>query len=122
MGPEQLESIERWNLIFAGILILASAILFDRAVAVGVTVGALLSAANFYGIRRLWQAALRNEGQKRQILQILMLGKMVGLMVLVFLAIKYLPLNPVALAIGMSTFLLSIAVESVRFALKENHG
>jgi hypothetical protein len=31
--------------------------------------------------------------------------------------IRFLPVSPVAFAIGLSIFLLSIAVESVRFAL-----
>jgi hypothetical protein len=39
------------------------------------------------------------------------------LMGLVFLAVYLLPLSPAALAVGLSVFLMSIAIESVRFAL-----
>lgn len=117
MGPKHLDRMERLNCLFAGILILGSALLFDRSVTLGVAVGAILSCANFYGIHKIWQGALTAHGQKRMVLQILLMVKMVGLMLLIFLAMKFLPLNPAALAVGLSIFLVSIAVESLRFAL-----
>jgi hypothetical protein len=82
-----------------------------------VAVGAALAVVNFYGVRRLVTASLRRDGMKRAALQLLLIGKMGLLFVMVFLAIRFLPLNPVGLAIGMSVFLISIAVESIRFAM-----
>lgn len=117
MGPKELARIERWNGLFAGILILASALLFSTSVTVGVAVGAGLAVLNFWGVRRLVQASLRTDGPRRAALQLLLIGKMGLLFLCVFLAIRYLPLNAVGLAVGMSVFLLSIAVESIRFAL-----
>lgn len=103
------------NGLFAAILILGAALLFDRPVVIGVAVGALLAVGNFIGIRRIVLASLRREGMQRAVLQLLLIAKMGLLFVLVFLAIRYLPLHPVALAVGMSVFLMSIAVESLRF-------
>jgi hypothetical protein len=120
MDPKHLRTMERLNCWLAGILVLGSALLFDRSVTLGVAVGALLSCANFYGIHRIWEAALSAQGRKRVILQLLLMVKMVGLMLFVFVAMKFLPLDPAALAVGLSIFLLSIAVESLRFAL--GHG
>jgi hypothetical protein len=40
----------------------------------------------------------------------------------VFLAIRFLPLHPVGLAVGMSVFLISIAVESIRFTMTADGG
>ena len=117
MGPKELARIERLNALFAGLFILGAAALFDTAVLVGVTVGALLAVVNFYGVRRLVGASLRRDGMRRAALQLLLIGKMGILFVLVFLAIRFLPLSPVGLAVGMSVFLLSIAVESIRFAM-----
>ena len=122
MGPKELARIERWNAIFAGVLILGAAAFFSTPVLVGVAVGAILAVANFWGIRRLVAASLRRDGMKRAGLQLLLIGKMGLLFVMVFLAIRYLPLSPVGLAVGMSVFLLSIAVESVRFALNGSAG
>ncbi len=44
--------------------------------------------------------------------------KMLGLVAVIFLAIRYLPMSPAAFAIGFSTFFLSIAIETVRFTSK----
>jgi hypothetical protein len=117
MGPRELARIERWNALFAGLFVLISAIFFSTPVTVGVAVGAGLAVANFWGVRRLVQASLRTDGPRRAALQLLLIGKMGLLFLLVFLAIRFLPLHPVGLAAGMSVFLISIAVESVRFSL-----
>ena len=120
MGPQQLARIERWNGLFAGILILGAWLLFDTAVFLGVSVGALLAVANFIGMRRLVVASLRRDGMQRAALQLLLIAKMGLLFVVVFLAIRFLPLNPVGLAVGMSVFLISIAVESLRFVSRSD--
>jgi hypothetical protein len=122
MAPGHLARIERLNALFAGVMILAAAAFFSTPVLVGVSVGAVLSIANFWGIRRLVSASLRRDGMKRAGLQLLLMAKMGLLFLLVFLAIRFLPLSPVGLAIGMSVFLLSIAVESVRFAMTGGGG
>jgi hypothetical protein len=117
MGPRELARIERWNGLFAGLLVLVAAIFFSTPVAIGVLVGAGLAVVNFWGVRRLVQASLRTDGPRRAALQLLLIGKMGLLFLLVFLAIRYLPLHPVGLAVGMSVFLISIAVESLRFSV-----
>jgi hypothetical protein len=117
MGPRDLARIERWNGLFAAVLILGAVVLFDVEVAVGVAVGAGLAIVNFYGMRRLVAASLRRQGMGRAALQLLLIAKMGILFLLVFLAIRFLPLHPAGLAVGLSVFLISIAVESVRHAL-----
>ena len=117
MGPRELQRMERWNGLFAGVLILLSAIFFSTRVTIGVAAGAALACLNFSSVRRLVQASLRTDGPRRAMLQLLLIGKMGILFVLVFLAIRFLPLDPAGLAVGISVFLISIAVESIRFAL-----
>jgi hypothetical protein len=117
MGPKVLRRIERWNGLLAGILILGAVVFFGGQVALGVAVGAVLAVANFWGMRLLVGASLRRQGGKRAALQLLLIAKMGILFLLVFLAIRYLPLHPVGLAVGLSVFLISIAVESLRHAL-----
>jgi hypothetical protein len=117
MGPKELKKIERWNGLLAGFLILAAVVFFPARFALGVAVGAGLAVANFTGMRLLVGASLRRQGGKRAAMQLLLIGKMGVLFLLVFLAIRYLPLHPVGLAVGLSVFLISIAVESIRYAM-----
>jgi hypothetical protein len=115
MGPRELARISRLNALLAGVLSLGAFLLFSTPVAIGVAVGSALAVVNFYGVCRLVGASLRRDGMKRAALQLLLIGKMGLLFVMVFLAIRFLPLDPVGLAVGMSVFLISIAVESIRY-------
>jgi hypothetical protein len=117
MGPKQLSRIERWNLILAGLFIAVAGLAFPRPVLFGVIVGTVLACANFFAIHKLIQISMAGQGKKRAVVQLLLVAKMGLLIALVFLAMRYLPINAAALAIGLSVFLLSIAIESVRFAL-----
>jgi hypothetical protein len=117
MNPKDLAKIERWNYVIAGALIVLSAILFDTRMTLGVAVGAVLACGNFTGMRFLVASSLRAQGMKKVVLQLILVFKMGVLFLLIFLAMKFLPLNAIGLAVGMSVFLLSIGVESVRFAL-----
>jgi len=114
MGPKELKKIERWNGLLAGFLILAAVAFFSADIALGVAVGAILAVVNFYSMRLLVAASLKRQGGKRAALQLLLIAKMGVLFLFVFLAIRFLPLHPVGLAVGLSVFLISIAVESVR--------
>jgi hypothetical protein len=116
MGPRELARIERLNGLLAAGLILAATVLFPAPIAIGVAVGSILAVVNFFGMRKLVVASLRRQGASRAALQLLLIAKMGVLFVLVFLAIRYLPLHPAGLAVGLSVFLISIAVESVRHA------
>ena len=119
MGPKQVEAIERWNYFWAGLLILVAAVFFSREIALGVTIGALLCCANFYSLTRLLRASMKVDGPKRAALQLLLVAKMGLLILLVFLSMRYLPISAPALALGLSVFLLSIGVESVRFIFSQ---
>jgi hypothetical protein len=115
MGPKEIKRIERWNGLLAGIVILLAVAFFSAQIALGVAVGAILAVVNFWSMRLLVAASLRRQGGRRAALQLLLVVKMGVLFFLVFLAIRYVPLHPVGLAIGLSIFLISIAVESLRF-------
>jgi hypothetical protein len=117
MNPRLVARIERWNCLLAAAFIGVAALWGDREQLFGVAVGGALACLNFWGVRKLVQASLRVDGPRRAALQLLLIGKMGLLIVAVFLAMKYLPLSPAALAIGLSVFVISIALESVRHAL-----
>jgi hypothetical protein len=125
MDPKALARIERTNYALTAILVAFGAVVLGRPYALGLGVGALLSSLNFSLIRKLIDRQLAGaRGQteigaatpRRTHAGILFIPKMAALIGVVFLAIRFLPMSAAAFAIGFSTFLVSIAIESVRFA------
>ena len=116
---QQLTTIDRLNCLLAGALILAAALVGGRRVALGAALGAILSCANFYAMHRLLAVSLAAAGRRRTLLAMLLAAKLAVLATLVFVALRYLPLSPVAFAAGLSVFLLSIMISSVHLALTD---
>lgn len=116
MGPQHLRAMEKWNFVFTGVAILIAALAFDREHVVGVALGALIACANFTAIRKIWEGLLSGSTERKQSMQMLFVLKMIALFAVVFVCIRFVPMSAGAFAIGISIFLLSIAVESARFA------
>jgi hypothetical protein len=114
MNPQKIARIERWNAILAVIAIAACALWGSERALWGVAVGGAIACLNFWTVRRVVAASLKLEGPKRAALQMLLVGKMGILMVTIFLVLKYLPVDPAALAVGLSVFVGSIALEAGR--------
>jgi hypothetical protein len=115
MASDALARIERLNYVIAAIAVAFGAIVLGQPYAIGLGVGALVASLNFSVIRHLverWTAAAPS---RKGGTAFLFVPKMAALIVVVFVAIRYLPLSPPAFAIGFSTFLISIAIESFRF-------
>jgi hypothetical protein len=116
MGPEHLRKMEKWNLLLSGLAVLVTAVFFEREHVVGVALGALIAGVNFTAIRKIWEGLLSGSSERKQSMQMLFLLKMVALFAVVFVCIRFVPMSAAAFAVGISIFLLSIAVESARFA------
>ena len=84
-------------------------------VALGVTIGVVLTCLNFTFIRHLVQRMLVVHPDKRGATAFFFVPKMAALLVAAALAIFFLPISAIGLGIGFSVFLLSIMVESIRF-------
>jgi hypothetical protein len=120
MDIGSLQRIERMNYILGGVLIAASVFVFTREGIFGVAVGVILSGLNFtvmrYMVQRWLASAARSQSSGARSNQaLLMFPKMALLMLAIFLAIWYLPISAIGVAIGFSVFLVSIGVETVRF-------
>jgi ATP synthase I chain len=113
MNAQRIARIERWNALLATICVAAAWLFFSERALWGVAVGGAIACLNFWAVRRTVQASLRLQGQKRAALQLLLVLKMGLLMVVIFLVMKYLPVDPAALAVGLSVFVGSIALEGV---------
>lgn len=111
-----IQRVERMNYALGGLLVAASAVLGTRDHMLGALVGVLVSSINFSLIarivRRMGSAAAGQSGAA-----LMLVPKMLAVMGAVTLAIIYLPLSPVMLAVGFSIFLVSIGIETVRFAI-----
>jgi hypothetical protein len=123
VDPRALLRIERMNYVFAGLLIALLAALGTREQLLGAAIGSVVSCLNFSAVRRIVERTLRaraKDGGSGQAM--FMLPKMMILIFVVAAAIYLLPLSPVFLALGFSIFLLSIAIESVRFIMAPPSG
>jgi hypothetical protein len=117
MDVSSLRSIERLNYMLGAILVAGAAILMSRPDVLGVLVGVALSCANFTLMRRMVQWWISAAPERRAPRTLMLLPKMLGMMLAVFLAVFFLPVSGIGVLIGFSVFLGSIAIETVRFTL-----
>jgi hypothetical protein len=115
--------IERMNYVLGGVLAVAALITQARDIALGVAVGAALTCANFYVLRRLvtkWTAeAAAGKGGNSAVL---MLPKMVALMAAVAVAVLLLPIDVIAFTVGYSIFIVSIVADTIYSGMRTENG
>jgi len=119
MASPSIQRIERLNYAIGAVVIAVAALTQARSIALGLTVGVILTCANFFVLRKLvvkWtsDAAAGRTGSA----PLLMLPKMIGLMGAVAVAVLLLPIDVVAFTIGYSIFLISIIAETTYSALR----
>ena len=115
MELKHLRAIERFNLLVAVVICLGSLLFWQRGIALGAFLGAGLAVVNFWAIRRVSEAGLKTKSERKRLVLIsFLLAKMGALIALVYLAIRYLPINVLAFIVGLSTFLVSIMIVSFR--------
>lgn len=118
MEAKLLRTVERWNLILGIALTLVSALIFPRVrVVLGVAVGAAVACVNFAILRRLVEkiVAARSKG----LLIGIVMAKMAALLVGVWLILKYLPVNVIAFTVGLSIFLVSFVIATVKVSVAQ---
>jgi hypothetical protein len=119
VASPSIRRIERFNYAIGAVAIAVAALTQPRDIALGVTVGALLTCGNFFVLRKLVTKWTRDAAQGRGgNASLLMLPKMIGLMGAVAIAIVFLPINVVAFTVGYSIFLISIAIEATSSTLR----
>ena len=113
-----LAEVERWNILLGLVLVVAAAFLHPTARVVGgVAAGAALGWANFHVLRRLVEriTVARSKGLLLFILSI----KMVLLLAIVWAVLKLLPVDVIAFTIGLSLFLVSILIATVKIMVAQ---
>ena len=115
METTRLRAIERLNLVIAAAICLGSVIFWRPGIILGACLGAGLAVLNFWAIRRTSEAGLKTKSERKKLVLIsLLIAKMGALMGLVYLIIRYAPINVLAFVVGLSTFLVSIMIVSFR--------
>ena len=109
-----LARIERLNYALGAVAVVIAAVATrDGRITAGVAVGAALTCANFFVLRRLvtrW--TIDAAAGRPSNASFLMVPKMVGLMISVVLALMFLPIDPIAFTVGYSTFIVSIILDT----------
>lgn len=116
MDEKHLASVEKWTLTFAALAVALSAILFTRRFTFGVTVGAALMSLNAVALRRIGERAFRTF-KKPGAAVLLFNLKMFALIALVFVILRYLPVDPIGFVVGISIFPVAIVATAIRHQL-----
>ena len=115
MESKNLRAVERYNLVIAAAICLGSLLFWQRSVALGAFLGAGLAVLNFWAIRRVSEAGLRTKSERKRLVLIsFLIVKMAAMMGLVYVIIRWAPINILAFVVGLSTFFLSIMIVSFR--------
>ena len=115
MESTRLRAIERLNLVIAAAICLGSLFFWRRGVAYGAFLGAGLAVLNFWAIRRVSEAGLKTKSERKRLVLIsFLIAKMAAMMGLVYVIIRWAPINILAFVVGLSTFFLSIMIVSFR--------
>ena len=118
MNEEALKKIERTALVLVCAATLASMLLWDVSVLLGVALGGGLAALNFFALRRIMAGIFRaGTGQRQAAMAVLLTLKFGVLAGCIYLIVKYVPADPVALLAGISVVVLSIFFEGARAML-----
>jgi ATP synthase I subunit len=117
METKLLRTVERWNLILGIALTILSLLTFRTRIVLGIATGAAVACVNFAILRRLVEkiVAARSKG----LLIAIVLVKMVALLVTVWLVLKFLPVNVIAFTVGLSIFLVSFVIATVKVSVAQ---
>ena len=112
LDGKQLGLVERWTLVLAAIVIAAATITMSRRVALGVSVGAAIMCLNAYAMRRLGQRVLKTIS--RPGFAILLFNAKMGLLIaVVYLALRFLPVDAIGFLVGVSVFPVAIVAAAI---------
>jgi len=128
VGLKHLIAIEKWTCLLALVVLGGGIVLTSRHAAFSIAVGAALMTANAVAIRRVAQK-LGTVLQKKPSLTVLLFNfKLFILIGLVFLALRFLHVEPIAFIVGISVLPFAIMIVAVQTALgrgadhQESHG
>ncbi len=114
---QKLVSIEKRSAQILAVLLLASLWFQSWAVSLGLILGGGIALLNF---RWLWRILSQYLMAKKKYSLFQLIGKFFFLVLVLFLVIRFVGVNPVALVVGVSTLVLGMVFEVVRQSLRSN--
>jgi hypothetical protein len=128
VGLKHLIAIEKWTCLLALIALGAGMLLLGRHAAFSIAVGAAMMCANAVAIRRVAQKLGVVLQKKPSVTVMLFNLKLVVLIALVFIALRYLGVEPIPFIVGISVLPFAIMIVAVQSSLgrgadhEETHG
>jgi hypothetical protein len=117
MNAKHLIAVEKWTLAFAAVLIAFGLLALNRRAAFGLSLGAGLMALNAWALRRIGVRAFRTFKKPGAAVLLLNL-KMALLIAIVFVIVRYLPVDPIAFVVGISIFPAAVVAVAIHHALR----
>jgi ATP synthase I chain len=118
MDTKHLIAVEKWTLALAAVVVAAAILVLGRRAAFGASLGAGLMALNAWALRRIGQRAFKSF--KKPGAAVLLFNLKMGLLIaLVYAAIRWLAVDPIAFVVGISIFPVAIVIVAIRHALSQ---
>jgi len=120
MDTKHLIAVEKWTLGLAAAVVAFSFLALGSRVALGASLGAVLMCLNAWALRKI--------GEKSKVLAkpsaaVLLFNLKMGLLIaVVYVVIRYLPIDAVGFVIGISIFPAAILAAALRHAFRANQG
>lgn len=118
-AAEHLAAVERWVLIFGAALLLGSVLFAGPRAQVGALTGAGMSLINARAVGSLGRWASRGNPDEARSRLAILLGlfqvKLLVLAALIYLTLRYLPVAPMWLVIGLTILPLGICARAIEF-------
>jgi hypothetical protein len=128
VGLKHLIAIEKWTCLLALVALGAGMLLLGRHAAFSIAVGAAMMTLNAVALRRVAQK-LGVVLQKKPTVTVMLFNfKLVVLIALVFVALRYLHVEPIPFIVGISVLPFAIMIVAVQSSLgrgadhEETHG
>jgi hypothetical protein len=116
---QSAQRIERLSLLLAVLAAGASLLCKSWSVTLSVALGGVLATLNFFALRRILQGIFTGKSPRKQVLLgVLLTLKFSVIAAGIYLIMKWLPVNAIALIAGLSVVVLSIFVEGFRTVLR----
>lgn len=115
-GDQRLSSLERWTLGLAAAVISVSLFALPQRITLGVSIGAGLMCLNAWALRRIGLRAVRTADRPGPSL-LLFIVKMTLLLGVLYLILRYLPVDAIGFIIGVSVFPAAALISALRSGL-----
>ena len=123
MNQRVLEYMDWVNLAVTAIALIASYIVFSIPVTIGLGVGALFMALDFWALRMVVSKLFsENSNTSKPALFMLLMLKFVGFLAGIYLIVKFIPMNMIAFVAGAALIVFTACIASLKNDTKRSQG